>query len=313
MSWRRGEVWLEAEMLWFREAVTAPAFAGIGPAAIPSLAPPPGLVASRVRRAAWERRRHLRRARTTAVALSPAVVLALAALRSGSGPEAAVLMDDPPSLTFRVGTGIPVAEGTTIGPPPGREAAASRRRESAAREETAPRIAWHRAASTGLPWSGRLAEGTQLPLEGPGWVTWDPVTDSSPNAPKRLYGTEHTIRTIVTVAAAYRAAHPDAPRLVIGDISRQGGGPMTDEHVSHQNGLDVDIYFPRLDHRLVAPVAHDEIDRRLSQDLVDRFVAAGAQMIFVGYGAGLRGPSGVVIPYAGHDYHMHVRFPPPGG
>jgi len=80
MTWRRGEVWLESEMLWFREAVAAPAFAGIGPAAIPSLAPPPGLVASRVRRAAWERRRHLRRARTTAVALSPAVVLALAAL-----------------------------------------------------------------------------------------------------------------------------------------------------------------------------------------------------------------------------------------
>ena len=38
MTWRRGEVWLESEMLWFREAVAAPAFAGIGPAAIPSLA-----------------------------------------------------------------------------------------------------------------------------------------------------------------------------------------------------------------------------------------------------------------------------------
>ncbi len=52
MSWRRGELWLEAEVLWFREVVAAPAFAGIGPAAIPSLAPPPGLVASRLRRAA---------------------------------------------------------------------------------------------------------------------------------------------------------------------------------------------------------------------------------------------------------------------
>ena len=313
MSWRRGELWLEAEVLWFREPVAAPAFAGIGPAAIPSLAPPPGLVASRVRRAAWERRRHLRRARTTAVALSPAVVIALAVLRSGSGPEASVVLDDPPSLTFRVGTGLPVAEGTTIGPPPGRETAASRRRESAAKRETAPAIDWHHAVSTGLPWSGSLAEGTQLPLEGPDWVTWDPVTDSSPNAPKRLYGTEHTIRTVVSVAAAYRAAHPHAPRLVIGDISREGGGPMTDEHVSHQNGLDVDIYYPRLDHELRAPVASDQIDRRLAQDLLDRFVAAGAQMIFVGYSTGLHGPAGVVIPYANHEFHMHVRFPPPAG
>jgi murein endopeptidase len=124
-----------------------------------------------------------------------------------------------------------------------------------------------------------------------------------------LYGTEHTIREIMSVAAAYRAANRGAPRLVVGDISREGGGPM-DEHVSHQNGLDVDLYFPRVDRQLRAPVAPGQIDRGLSQDLVDRFVAAGAQMIFVGFGSGLRGPSGVVIPYAGHEYHMHVRFPP---
>jgi murein endopeptidase len=127
-----------------------------------------------------------------------------------------------------------------------------------------------------------------------------------------LYGNEHTIRAIVSVTDAYRAANPGAPRVVIGDISLQGGGPMTDEHVSHQNGLDVDVYFPRLDGKLRAAVAPDEIDHRLAQDLVDRFVAAGAQMIFVGYSTGLHGPAGVVIPYEGHEYHMHVRFPPPG-
>ena len=44
----------------------------------------------------------------------------------------------------------------------------------------------------------------------------------------------------------------------------------------------------------------------------DRFVAAGAQMIFVGYQTGLRGPGGVVVPYPNHEDHMHVRFPNPG-
>ena len=112
---------------------------------------------------------------------------------------------------------------------------------------------------------------------------------------------------------AYRLAHPDAPRVVVGDISLKGGGPMTDEHVSHQNGLDVDVYYPRADGTLRAPTSPDQIDRALSQDLVDRFVAAGAQMIFVGFSTGLHGPSGVVIPYPNHDNHMHVRFPPPGG
>ena len=77
---------------------------------------------------------------------------------------------------------------------------------------------------------------------------------------------------------------------MIGDISFEDGGPM-DEHVSHQNGLDVDVYYPRLDGELRAPTETDQIDTRLAQDLLDRFVAAGAQMVFVGYSTGLHGPS----------------------
>ena len=90
---------------------------------------------------------------------------------------------------------------------------------------------------------------------------------------------------------AYRAAHPDAPRVVVGDISYKGGGPMDDEHVSHQNGLDVDIYYPRTDGKLREPLEPDQIDHRLAQDLVDRFVAAGAQLVLVGPSTGLTGPS----------------------
>ena len=142
-------------------------------------------------------------------------------------------------------------------------------------------------------------------------MTWNPATDQVPNAPQRLYGNERTIRTIVELASAYRRANPRAPRLVIGDISRQGGGAL-DAHVSHQNGLDVDVYYPRRDRKLRAPLAPGEIDHRLAQVLLRRFVAAGAQMVFVGYSTGLRGPAGVVIPYPNHENHMHVRFPPPG-
>jgi murein endopeptidase len=170
-------------------------------------------------------------------------------------------------------------------------------------------VAWHHAKSLGLAYAGTLVDGTQLPQSGPNWVTWDPVTNSVPNRPERLYGNEHTIREVISVAYAYRVANPTAPRIVVGDISREGGGPMTDEHVSHQNGLDVDIYYPRVDRKLTAPVEPGQIDYRLAQDLLDRFVAAGAQMVFVGPSTGLRGPAGVVIPYPGHDFHMHVRFP----
>jgi hypothetical protein len=85
-----------------------------------------------------------------------------------------------------------------------------------------------------------------------------------------------------------------------------------DDHVSHQNDLDVDVYYPRRDHRLRAPVTVGQIDHYLAQDLLNRFVAAGAQMVFVGYSTGLHGPTSVVIPYPNHNNHMHVRFPRPG-
>jgi murein endopeptidase len=99
--------------------------------------------------------------------------------------------------------------------------------------------------------------------------------------------------------------------VVVGDISLRGGGRM-DEHVSHQNGLDVDVYYPHSDRHLSAAIATSQIDGELAHDLLDRFVAAGAQTVFVGFSTGLKGPSGVVVPYPNHENHMHVRFPPPG-
>jgi murein endopeptidase len=78
--------------------------------------------------------------------------------------------------------------------------------------------------------------------------------------------------------------------------------------VSHQNGLDVDIFFPRLDRRERPPDRPDQIDRALAQDLVDRFVRAGAVRVFVGPNTGLRGDPRVVQVLAGHDNHLHARI-----
>ena len=150
--------------------------------------------------------------------------------------QTSIAVEDPPTLTFRLGTGtaeatygpranadhdrVAVARGS---PPTSKPKRPDR---SVARAKAVPKIDWHHATSVGLPYGGSLIDGTQLPVEGPSWVTWNPVTDSTPNAPNRLYGNEHTIRTIVKVTEAYRAAHPGAARVVIGDISREGGGAM---------------------------------------------------------------------------------------
>jgi murein endopeptidase len=115
------------------------------------------------------------------------------------------------------------------------------------------------------------------------------------------------------VLAEFSAAHPHAPRIGIGDLSRPRGGDFgvrygRPGHVSHQNGLDVDIYYPRLDRWELPPRRVAQIDRRLAQDLVDRFVRAGARYVFVGPNTGLVGPPRVVQPLAHHDNHLHVRL-----
>ena len=169
-------------------------------------------------------------------------------------------------------------------------------------------IVWRKSRSIGLPYAGRLKQGVRLPAEDAGYFTWDPVRNTTPNRWWRRYGTDRLVRTLLDVLGEFQDAHPDAPRVGIGDLSRPGGGDFTPLHASHQNGLDVDVYYPRLDRRERAPMRPAQIDRALAQDLVDRFVDVGAKFVFVGYRTGLRGPRRVVqaIPY--HDNHLHVRL-----
>jgi murein endopeptidase len=329
MAWRRGEIWLDTDVLWFHErssgqvaslALHAPAFFGLARGTVPAIAVPNGLAASRQRRAELRGRRNARKTRTAALVIGPAVMLTVVAPRLGAGARAGGALEaDPPSLTFRLGPTGPEVSEEAPAPPAGRPARVGGKpapqappASTAARATPFPDVHWHRATSRGLPYSGSLTAGTQLPIEGRDWVTWNPVADNVPNQPRRLYGNEHTIRTITSVLAAYRVANPHAPRVVVGDISFRGGGPM-EQHRSHQNGLDVDLYYPRLDRVLRAPVRADQVDRALTQDLLDRFVGAGAQKVFVGHSTGLRGPGTIVIPYPHHEDHMHVRFRPPSG
>jgi murein endopeptidase len=306
MGWRAEEEWLETELLWFREPAGegvalleahAPSFAGLSARAL-TAAVPNGLAESRRRRAERRRRQTSRRTRTAALVIGPMMAVTLAAPRLGGARATEPLDEDPPSQTLRLDD---VREAATV---------PARPEEKTPAAVPAPRIAWNRATSHGLHYAGRLSSGTRLPAEGSDWVTWNPVADRVPNRPWRLFGHERTIRAVVAVAAAYREAHPESPRIVIGDVSFREGGPM-ELHRSHQNGLDVDVYYPRRDGRERVPVRAEQVDRALSQDLLERFVAAGAKVVFVGYSTGLEGPTDVVVPYPNHGDHMHVRFSAP--
>ena len=174
---------------------------------------------------------------------------------------------------------------------------------------------WRRSRAIGRPNKGRLAGGVELPAVGTHFVTVDPVTGDGPSPGWRRHGTDRLVQVLLAVAEGHAATHPGAPRLVIGDLSRPRGGRFGPEHGgdghrSHQNGLDADVYYPRRDGLERAPDRVAQVDRRLAQELVDRFVRAGAQYVFVGPGTGLHGPRKVVVVLGNHDDHLHVRIRP---
>lgn len=178
----------------------------------------------------------------------------------------------------------------------------------------APAPASKPSRAVGYPWRGRLVDGVQLASQGENFFTWDWGRKVGPNAPWRRWGTDVLVEWLQAVLAGYRAAHPGAPRIGVADLSRPHGGFFGEAvagglgHASHQNGLDVDVLYPRSD-RLERPALRaGQVDRRLAQALVDAFVQAGAEKAFVGYGVRLRGPKTIVVPLSHHDDHVHVRI-----
>jgi murein endopeptidase len=178
-----------------------------------------------------------------------------------------------------------------------------------------PRVARPGSRAAGLPWSGRLVHGRRLPSQGRGYVTWDPILKRVGNRPWRRWGTGRLLTTLRRVLAGYARRHPDAPPVLVGDLSRPRGGDFGPRyggigHASHQNGLDADVYYPRTDGALRRPRRPEQVDRAAAQELVDAFVRAGAEHVFVGPSLDLRGPSGIVAPLVYHDDHLHVRLRP---
>jgi murein endopeptidase len=175
-------------------------------------------------------------------------------------------------------------------------------------------IVWRNSIPVGTPNNGALINGVQLPPDGVNFFTFDPILGVAPNRPWRRWASDTTVRSLLAVLADYRVANPGAPRVGIADLSRTEGGPFGRRfgglgHASHQNGLDVDLYYPRDDGLELPPASVSEINRTLSADLVRRFVGARAVFVFVGPNTKLRsGPRKIVQNLVHHDDHMHIRF-----
>jgi penicillin-insensitive murein endopeptidase len=97
--------------------------------------------------------------------------------------------------------------------------------------------------------AGCVQGAVSLPAEGPGFQTMR-------RHRRRFFGHPVLVRYLQELGVA--ADQQGVGTLLIGDLGQARGGPMPDGHRSHQNGLDVDIWFWLPRDEMVLTVAERE-------------------------------------------------------
>jgi penicillin-insensitive murein endopeptidase len=93
---------------------------------------------------------------------------------------------------------------------------------------------YENAQSIGTYTNGCLSGAVALPIDGTGYQVMR-------LSRQRIYGHPNLIRFIQNLGQTVETEH--ASKLLIGDLGQLHGGRTPSGHRSHQNGLDVDIWF----------------------------------------------------------------------
>ena len=178
---------------------------------------------------------------------------------------------------------------------------------------------------------GCLAGARQLPIDGPNWQ----VMRLSRN---RNWGHPELVEFLKRFSAE-ASKNSGWPGILVGDLSQPRGGPMLTGHVSHQIGLDADIWLTPMPARLLTRDEREQMSSigmvrpdRLDIDTgawTDGHLAVlrtaamdpGVQRIFVNPAikrAACRAAAGEpwlgkLRPERGHHSHFHVRMSCPPG
>jgi len=182
------------------------------------------------------------------------------------------------------------------------------------------------ARSIGFYAKGCLAGAEALPLNG---ETWQVMRVSR----NRYWGNPILVQFIEHLSE--RAARSGWHGLLIGDMSQPRGGPLPSGHASHQVGLDADIWLTPMPDReltreereeMMATVvvakdrkdvdpkiwtpAHVALIKAAAEDpQVNRiFVNTAIKKALCRYTGNDRAWLRKVQPWAGHDWHFHVRL-----
>ena len=176
----------------------------------------------------------------------------------------------------------------------------------------------------GQPGAGCVQGAVALPVRGTGWIVVHPER-------RREFGHPSLIAYLRKLAAVARK--DGLGLLVVGDLGQPRGGPTPSGHRSHQNGLDVDLWYrtptePFSLGRAPVPPAPSVVDMRTSKMLpawngrvaglieaaasspaVDRIFVHPAVKRALCLDKARRGPwLSRLRPWWGHQDHFHVRL-----
>jgi murein endopeptidase len=183
----------------------------------------------------------------------------------------------------------------------------------------------------GSPHAGKLVAGEKMP-PGPGYII---------KQPQLAYGTSELITGVIQCVAHVQRSFEDTPDLVMGHLSRKGGGKLF-PHKSHQSGRDIDIgyYHRKLSPHNFVKATHANLDVRRTASFLECLVDSGdVKYVFINtyiqkvlyhhfkkrkftaeflttvfqYPHEGGKQLGIVRHEKGHDDHMHVRFFCPEG
>lgn len=169
-----------------------------------------------------------------------------------------------------------------------------------------PNCRRHPSRSIGSPGDGRLVHGALFPATGPDHFAWNFRQHRIGGSDRTRWGNCRVVRAVLRGIARYRRRNPSAPPAAVGDMALRHGGPI-DGHATHQNGRQIDLYYPRRDHRWREPHTVAQVDMRLSRQLVRAMLAVGAKLVLIGPHINMP-TSARVIHWPHHDDHLHAIF-----
>lgn len=156
--------------------------------------------------------------------------------------------------------------------------------------------------------------------------------------PRLAYGTAKTVKLIERAVGQYKRRHAKSPKVLIGNISKRGGGKLP-PHLSHRRGVDIDVGYVLKGETLTTTrfrgVNKDTLDPKRTWALVKAFLDTDqVRYIFMDYAlqktlyeyAKSVGTSedeldelfqyprgrgrnyGIIRHWRSHKNHFHVRF-----